>query len=272
MPTCPTCQGQYAESELLGPDKREIDNIEALRPLPGKTLLCPRCEIDIYSWQPERDKMVPIVMKPFPLILPLLAVLLSITGQDPHWVGTVLAVILSLVAFLILSNRAPAFRISKWAKPFKAKPGPSLEMIELGAFVVGLGVGLVTLVLMKYWILPPAEPQFMEKLATSLAYSLFFVLITVALTGMMVNREVRKLDKIMPQPVFTNTTRLLNIVFDAAKEQLNPRPDLKIENVERTGDAGIQVAVSLKQKGSSARWRIKGDMWGRIRSIDAHDW
>jgi hypothetical protein len=232
-------------------------------------------------------------------------------GQHPHWVGSLLAIILSFVPFYIIRNNTRAYRIAKWARPFKAKPGLSLETVELGSFIVGLAMGLVTLILMRYWILPPAEPAFVEKLLTSLTYSLFFVLITIAFTGMMVNAQIRELDRTMPQPIFTNTARLLHIVLQSATQQLNLQGAPTVESVERTDDVGVRVVLSLRrkvteaekthetsetteenikepqvstklkkeekntekdEKESVARWAIKADMWGRIRSIDVQDW
>lgn len=316
MPTCPVCQGQYALSELhcsdgpVPPTSKHDD-------LFGRPCHCPRCQQDIYSWQKKEeagegpDRVKVILGRTYPLVTTLAALVLWIAGLAPHWVGSLLAVVLSLVPFLLLRNKAPDFRIKKWAKPFQTHPGPSLELIELGSFVVGLAVGLVTLILMKYWILPPAEPEFLEKLATSLAYALFFILITVALTGMMVNAQIRKLDKVMPQPVFTNADRLLRIVIRSAREQLDlyDHDPLTIESTERTDEGGIKAVISRRRKqtsiertgsaavsfkrpsdeitavrkaeakitekdevGSIARWAVTADMWGRIRSIEVRDW
>lgn len=317
MPTCPICHGQYVESELLSPAGRRIADVDALRPLSGQSLLCPRCKMDIYSWRQKKEqekgakKVISVLKRSYPFIIPLLALVLWIAGAHPHWVGSLLAVVLCAVGFLVLGNKASDFRIAKWARPFMAKPGLALETIELGAFFIGLALGLVTLILMRYWIMPPADPSFLAKLVTSLTYSLFFVFITIAFTGMMVNAQVRELDRIMPQPIFTNTARLLKIVMESARGQLNLEGGHTVESVERTGDAGLQVVVSLKRKvstsektrettvprkrqdggtetskktedeekitekdeqGSIARWAVKADKWGRIRSIDVRDW
>ncbi|MFZ5918627.1 MAG: hypothetical protein ACOYZ7_16960 [Chloroflexota bacterium] len=310
MPTCPVCHGQYALIELQCSGYTPTGK-EKPTDLYGKRCCCPRCQEDIYGWREKDKKESPLkkLGKLSPLVLPLVALVLGVTGNQPHWVGGLLAIVLSLVAFVILKNKAPAFRIANWAKPFQSGFGISLELIELGAFFVGLGMGMVTLIMMKYWILPPQEPGFMEKLIASIVYSLFFVLITLALTGMMVNAEVRALDGIMPQPVFTNTARLLNIVLKSARQQLGLDAEPTIENIERTADAGIQVVISLRrtesttektgtasvsinrpagtltatrtkearisesdEKGTVARWAITADMWGRIRAIDVRDW
>ncbi len=318
MPTCPVCHGHYALTELTCP-RRSATEADTVKTLAGRVCLCPRCQTDIYSWRSESEDQAgegaisgqigAVLRRVYPLLMAFLALLLGIAGQHPHWVGSLLAVVLSAVAFLVLRNKASEFRIASWARPFKAEPGLSLVALELGSFVVGLAVGLVALVLIKYWILPPALPTFMEKLITSLAYSLFFVLITVALTALMVNNQIRKLDRFMPQPVFTNTRRMLDIVIRSAKEQMGLDAELNIEGVRRTGDAGIQVVVSLARramttektsetmvlrqrqggasqtsrveeekvtqkdgKGNVARWVIRADMWARIRSIDVRDW
>jgi len=317
MPTCPVCHGQYAESELLGRSKRRVADVDALRPLSGRTLLCPRCQSDIYSWRKKEeqerdaDKIKSMLSRFYPLIIPLLALVLWFAGRHPHLVGSLLAIILSVVPFLIMKNNAPAYRIAKWARPLKAKPGLSLETVELGTFIIGLAMALVTLVLMEFWDLPSSRPAFVEKLVTSLVYSLSFVLITIALTGMMINAQIRELDKTRPQPIFTDTARLLEIALKSATEQLDLQDTPTVESVERTDDAGIRVVVSLRrkvteaekkyeitetteknskepevsskrkkeekiaekdEKGSVARWAIKADMWGRIRSIDVRDW
>jgi len=313
MPTCPVCHGHYILAELNCPAHRVTDK-DTTGTLSGKVCLCPRCQTDIYSWRHKKEQgIVSVLKRSYPFIIPLLALVLWIAGAHPHWVGSLLAVVLCAVGFLVLGNKASDFRIAKWARPFMAKPGLALEAIELGAFFVGLALGLVTLLLMRYWIMPPADPSFLAKLVTSLTYSLFFVFITIAFTGMMVNAQVRELDRIMPQPIFTNTARLLEIVMKSAIEQLNLQDGHTVEreSVERTGDAGLQVVVSLKRKvttsekkrettvlsrsqdggtetsektqdeekitekdeqGSIARWAVKADKWGRIRSIDVRDW
>jgi len=313
MPTCPVCHGQYTESELLGLDKKKIANVEAWRPLEGKRLFCPRCETDIYSWRPKEkqgiDKIKAIPGQMYPLIVSLLALVFWLTGQHPHLVGSLLAVILSMVLFFVLKDKVGEFWVDKWARSFQAKPSLPLETVELGSFLVGLGMGLVTIVLMRFWILPPAQPEFVEKLIVSLTYSLFFVFIALAFSGMWANNEVKRRTRFMPQPIFTNTELLLKVVLASAQRQLNLEQMPTIEHIERTDDAGIQVIVSLKrlvttteakglakvlQRGpgegfeasregevqitekseeeSIARWAIKADMWGRIRSIDVRDW
>ena len=316
MPTCPVCHGHYILAELNCP-MHSVTAADTTDTLSGKACYCPRCQTDIYSWRQKEEqgkgakKITSVLKRSYPFIMPLLALVLWITGAHPHWVGSLLAVVLCVVGFLVLGNKASDFRIAKWARPFMAKPGLALEVIELGAFFIGLAVGLLTLILMKYWVLPPADPSFVAKLVTSLTYSLFFVLITIALTGMMVNAQVRELDRVMPQPIFTNTARLLKIVIESARGQLNLQGGHTVESVERTGDAGLQVVVSLKRKvttaektrettvlrtrqgggtetsrktedeekiterdeqGSIASWAVKADKWGRIRSIDVRDW
>jgi hypothetical protein len=316
VPTCPVCQGQYALSELRCSDGA-VPPTGKNEELFGRPCHCPRCQQDIYSWRKKDeageglDRVKAILGTTYPLVMTLAALVLWMAGSHPHWVGSLLAVVLSLVPFLVLKNKAPDFRTQKWARPFLAHPGPSLELIELGSFVVGLGVGLVTLILMKYWILPPAEPDFLQKLAAALAYALFFVLITIALTGMMVNAQIRKLDKVMPQPVFTNADRLLRIALESARQQLglDDADPLTVEGTRRTDVAGIEVVFSLKrrsktaektlektvsrrregresetvrteeetvtekdERGGVARWAVTADMWGRVRSIEVRDW
>ncbi len=310
MPTCPVCHGQYAEADLLGSGRKKNNTPEAPDTLPGKVRLCPRCETDIYSWRPHIAAIRPLTERPYPLIVPLLSIVQgALTGWQPHLIGVILAVIISAIVFFSLANHAKTFRISKWARPFNDNPGPSIETVELGSFLVGLGLGLVAIVLMVYWTLPPAESNFLEQLFTSLIYSFAFTCLTLAFTLMLVNGQIRELDHIMPQPVFTNSDRLLKIVLKSAREQLNLQDAPTIENIERTQDAGLRAILSLKrkvttterkgeakvsikrqadeleasrteeakiteqdEKVSIARWEIKADMWGRIRSIDLSDW
>jgi len=282
MPTCPVCHGQYAEAELLGPDGKKIAAIETPDTLRGKVRLCPRCETDIYSWKPQKPQQVdirPLAERPYPLIVPLLSIVQgALTGWQPHPIGVILAVILSAIVFFSLANHAKTFRISKWARPFNDNPGLSIEMVELGSFLIGLGLVLVAIALMVYWTWPPAEPSFAEKLLTSLVYSLASTCLTLAFTLMLVNGQVRDLDRIMPQPVFTNTDRLLGIVLESVRKQLNLKETPQVENIQRTKDAGIQIIVGLKQpleksdKEGVVHWKIKADKWGRIRSIDVSDW
>jgi hypothetical protein len=119
--------------------------------LSGKVCYCPRCQTDIYSWrQKEEQEIASVLKRSYPFIIPLLALVLWIAGAHPHWVGSLLAVVLCLVGFLVLGNKARDFRIAKWARPFMAKPGLALEAIELGAFFIGLAIGLVTLILVPF--------------------------------------------------------------------------------------------------------------------------
>ena len=253
MPTCPTCHGEYSEHTWLRPEKDATDR-----------RLCPRCQSDVLGWERIRAQGNPVMRSPLPYVPALVAVIGTVLQWPPHLLGSVLAIALSLVAFFVLSNKAPDFWLSAWANEFKAKPSVSLVMIELGAFLAGLAMALLTIVLIKYWIQPPATPAFPEKLTVSLTYSLSFVLFTVAFVALLLNRQVARLNRHVPQPIFVDSQRLLNLVLDEAQKELGTNRKLKMTRFERSGDVGIHLFAS---QGDGARWEIAADRWGRIRSL-----
>jgi len=311
MPTCPVCRGQYTLPELDCPSY-ELAPGDTEESLWGQICCCPRCRTDIYGWR-QKEKGIEKIQRVLKglciFLIPVLAIVLAMFDLHPHWLGSVAAIIFSAAVFWGLKDKTRAFRIDKWARQFKARPGLSLEAIQGVGFAVALAMGLVTIVLMVYWILPPSDPEFWKELVTSLPYGLSFIFLAVALAGVIVEGEIRRLDKVMPQPIFTHTARLLDIVMRSARAQLDLEGDSTTEDVRRTEDAGIQVVLSVKRKvttterkgeaivslksaaekretsrqeevkitekdevGSTGRWEVKADMWGRIRSIAVRDW
>lgn len=273
MPTCQTCRGEYTERTWLCPECKEPfppDTRGAGRVCPrckkdtSDLRLCPRCHSDVRVWERWIAARNPVATSPLPYLPALLAVIGAVLQWPPHPLGSVLAIGLSLIVFLILSNKAPAFWLSNWESEFKAKHGLSIVLIELGAFVAGLAMALLTIVLLKYWIQPPAEPEFPEKLIVSLTYSLSFILFTVALTALLINKQARILYRMMPQPVFVDSQRLLKLILDEAAVQLASSSELGITRAERTGDVGMEVYA--RQRGGK-EWQISADEWGRIRSL-----
>lgn len=272
MPTCPTCRGEYTKRTWLCPECGKPfppDDRSGGRVCPlckKNTLdhrLCPRCKSDVREWEKVGAEGNPIVASPLPYLPALVAFVGAVWQWPPHLLGSILAIALSLIVFFILSNKAPAFWLSAWEGEFKSKPGISIVIIELAAFLAGLALGLLTIVLLRYWIQPLAEPGFPQKLIVSLTYSLSFVLFTVAITALLLNKRVAKLNPRVPQPIFVDSRRLLRLVLDEAANQLGPKTKLKMTRFERTDDVGIHAFASQE----SAKWEIHADKWGRIRSL-----
>lgn len=274
MPTCHTCRGEYTKHTWLCPEckapfvpdaRGEGQRCHQCQHLSFDRRLCPRCGSDVRAWERVGAEGNPIARNPLPYLPALVALIGTVFQWPPHLLGSILAIALSLIAFFILSAKSPDFRLSGWEREFKSKPGASIVAIELGAFLVGLAMALLTIVLLKYWIQPPAEPGFLEKLIVSLTYSLSFVLFTIAVTALLIKRQVAKLNRQAPQPVFVDSQRLLKLVLEEAAKQLDLNTAPKMTRFERTGDAGIQVFA--RQRGG-AEWEIRANKWGRVRSIN----
>ncbi len=274
MPTCQTCRGEYTEHTWLCPeckapfvpDTRGGGQVcSQCQQNSFDRRLCPRCQSDVRAREKIRAEGNPIARNPVPYLPTLVALIGTVFQWPPHLLGSILAIALSLIAFFILSDKSPAFWLSGWEGEFKSKSGVSIVAIELGAFLAGLAMALLTIVLIKYWIQPPAAPGFFEKLIVSLTYSLSFVLFTVALTALLVNRQVMKFNRQVPQPVFVDSRRLLELVLDEVAKQLGLKNVPKVSRFERIGDVGIRVFA--RQRGG-AEWEILADKWGRIRSLN----
>lgn len=273
MPTCHTCRGEYSQHTWLcpecnapfAPDARGGGQIcSQCHNNSFDRRLCPRCQTDVRAWEKVGAEGNPIVRHPLPYLPLLVAFIGTILQWPPHLLGSILAIALSLIVLLLLSNKAADFWLSAWESEFKAKPGISIVTIELGTFLAGLAMALLTIVLVRYWIQSPAVPQFPEKLIVSLTYSLSFVLFTAALTALLVNKRTGKINSQVPQPIFVDSQRLLQLVLDEAARQLGLNAKLKMTRFERTGDVGIHL---FADQGKDKRWAIRADKWGRIRSL-----
>ena len=273
MPTCNTCRGEYSQHNwlcpeckaLFVPDDRGAGQVcEQCQKNTFDRRLCPRCHSDVRVWEKVNVIAPPLARSPLPYAPMLIAVVGMVFQWPPHVLGSILAIGLSVIAFLILANKAPAFWLSAWEGEFRSHRSISIVTIELATFLAGLAMGLLTIVLRRYWIQPPAVPGFPEKLIVALTYSVSFVLFTVALCAALINRQVSTLARQMPQPIFTDSQRLLKLVLDEAAQQLGLNVELKMTRFERTGDVGIRAFARQR---SGTEWQVQADKWGRIRSL-----
>lgn len=273
MPTCPTCRGEYTKHTWLCPECKApfVPDPRGGGQVCGQChknsfdrRLCPRCQSDVRVWEKVGAEGNPIVRNPLPYLPTLVALIGMALQWPPHLLGSILAIALSLIVFFILSNKSSEFWLSGWESGFKSKPGVSIVTIELGAFLVGLVMALLTIVLVKYWIQPPAAPGFPEKFIVSLTYSLSFVLFTVAVSALLINKQVAKLNQRVPQPIFADSQRLLKLVLDEAAKQLGLNIELNVTRFERTADVGIEMFASQR---NGTEWEIRADKWGQVRSL-----
>jgi len=203
-----------------------------------------------------------------------------------HPVGNAVAILLAGMVFYTLYDRRYFLREMTWASEIYHVRIPSLFLIGTVSFLAGLVLMVIAVVLSR-----EESPQFSQKLLFALIYGLAYPCFTACFTLLALEPYLLELDESVPQPVFAQPDRLLEIVFQAAVQDARGKMEpsgtpLDPGNFEVVAasrnliNGGINMLLReckpVVQPRENAYpvgrwieriWAVEADKWGRIRSL-----
>jgi hypothetical protein len=275
MPTCISCKGEYDEKT---PEK------------------CPRCDADNRNWQEHKDYSSRKRFGDFfgnvwgflalvSLVLPLATALLWGTFNTVAAMRVVvpLAVLLCFIVFLFTHALKLSLREYEWLRRTKKGWNPPLSVISLIAFTLALILGLAVV-----FVLDTERTRGLVRVLLTVAFSLAFVNLTLSAMLMAIRDYARKLDELVPQPIFMHEDRLRKKIIRAAEKTLGgydtPLEGLEVQEWMRTVSGGVRALLTfnsglerrpVKTPGGEEtitvqeeqQWEAMADAWGRLISL-----
>lgn len=225
-------------------------------------------------------------------LLPVIAALaLNFTPVASERIAFPLALLLIFVnVALLYTLKDTLWRYELWARVSRTR-APQLALLSVGAFVLAVVFGLIIIFMMEshgvFAETQPAEAASTEgatRVISTLLLAMTFVNVTLSALAMAGHDYARWLNREMPQPLYAQERRLLNVIVDSLPAKLkqtmgqDKRIETTIVDLERTRDAGMMIKISTESKvgaGSSQtllrqlqNWRIEADRWGRIVKME----
>jgi len=251
---------------------------------------CERCDSDLTAWRKELELLPSTPQLPQPQLWLLIAVSLALV---PIFVlalillpvdleRILLASVLSVVvAFAIYALRFH-IREYQWLNKVKPRPGLSIVLLLIAALVAAIILGLAMRMLNRVWA--GDELSLVQKLFFFLGLVTTCVGLAAALSLSFVLIYGGGLDDRVPQPIYMDMNKLSNLVLDDVKKRMDMN-DVGVLSIWRTQDGGVAIKFRKTEKalvktnptgggrvvsGSNVArpiWIVKGDRWGRVKSI-----
>ncbi|MFP4394379.1 MAG: hypothetical protein ACLFTI_03865 [Anaerolineales bacterium] len=300
MSICKTCQGEYTIETCLCPKceaplRRGEDFCQNCRSVVGKKRLCPRCKSDVIVWEQENFSLVEFMKRWGALgLLPslgagLVLLLWASRATTIHYLMTIFGIALSQLIIILLYVQRLLWREHKWAAQIYAAKFPSLPYLIGMMFLGGGLLSAVVIIMQQRW----EDPTIGYQLAFAGSYIVMLALFTAGFTFLAIQDYLNQLEERVPQPIFANIEKLLQVVLDAAIRTLNLLDDTESQaadtHPEHVTDRAYEVieASRIPEKGGidillreykpSAEpgprewvretWRIQADRWGRIQVL-----
>ena len=272
MPTCISCKGEYDEKT---PEK------------------CLRCDADNSKWQEHKDDSSWKRFRDFffgsvwgflalvSLGLPLVTILLWGTFNTAAAMRVVvpLAVLLCFIVFLFTHALKLSLREYEWLRRIKKGWNPPLSLISLVAFTLALILGVAVV-----FVLDTERTRGLVRVLLTIAFSLAFVNLTLSAMLMTIRDYARKLDELVPQPIFMHEDRLLSVIVRAAEKKLGDKTLLEVQEWKRTALGGVRALLTfnsglerrpVKTPGGEEtitvqeeqQWEAMADAWGHLMSL-----
>ncbi|UCG12284.1 MAG: hypothetical protein JSU72_17580 [Deltaproteobacteria bacterium] len=286
MPVCVSCRGEY---EALPRETEEVRE---------QVLACTRCGQDNRRWHKwdtasggahfERFFLRSIPWGYLALIsflLPLLAVAAadSIVPVASVRIGVPLAILLIFVNVALLY----AIKDSLWRYDVLSRVGrgfrPSLVALGVTFFVLALIFGLALVFMMEARADDPeARPtEGLVRVLTTIMLALTFVNVTLSAMFLAAHDYSNWLDREMPQPIFAQERRLLDVIEAGVLEGIRRATGkgdqgvtTTIVELERCRDGGVDLVISAEvasnEKESLRKlqnWKITTNRWGRTKKM-----
>ena len=307
MPICRTCRGEYDQKEALcpkcgisvGANVERCDHCEADT---SERRLCPRCQCDVSAWEDRDISFVEFIIWEGG-ILGLLPGTMALLAWLSFWIPRVdstyylpmltLATFLicALVVFVLYVKRL--FWWERWlaSQVYKATPVPIISAIMLSG-AGGILLSAVWVFLFAGWGDLDTLPR---KAFFGAVYLPSYLLLTVCTTLVVIQTYVSRLERHVPQPIFMDTQRLLQVVVKSVIETVNlkymnspehPPPsglrpiyDVR-ETLRSQENGGIDLLLrecrrmrhpdgngQMKAEWVELFWRVSADRWGRVQTV-----
>ncbi len=313
MPMCKTCQGEYLKDACLCPN--------CLRPLPRETnpcpqchletndeRLCPRCKSDVIAWEKETFSLLEFLRRWGALgLLPsvgafgLWALFWQRHENSLHQFLTFLLTIAVCQLLIIILYATRDFWHEHWwaSQIYDASSAPLPTTVSL-TFIGGVILGVASIALYELWEPTSAGESvaLWQQLLFGAAYVPTWVFFTASLTLLAIHDYIHSLNQRVPQPLYVQTRRLLQVAVESALQSQSliengnaysrhkpssngstQRPEL-LKVVRNRDNGGIRALVRVWEKngrpGNSRPnntqwiekvWDIETDRWGRLCSI-----
>ncbi len=300
MPICKTCQGEYTVETCLCPKcevplRRGEDFCQHCRSVVGKKRLCPRCKSDVIVWEQENFSLVEFMKRWGALgLLPslgagLVLLLWLSNATTIHYLMTVFGVALSQLIIILLYVQRLLWREHKWATQIYDAKFRSLPYLIGMMFLAGGLLSVAVFIMQQSW----EDPTIVYQLFFAGSYVTMLALFTAGFTFLAIQDYLNQLEERVPQPIFANTEKLLQVVLDATIRTLNlldgregqvsnTHPErvmdrtyevMEVSRISENG--GIDVLLHEykpfagpgPQEREREMWRIQADRWGRIQVL-----
>ena len=235
MATCISCKGEYKEER---PEE------------------CPRCGADNRHWHRHKNLSSLARFGDFffgsvwgllalvSLVLPLVPALLWDTFNTVAAMRVVvpLAILLCFIIFLFTHALKLSLREYEWLRRIKKGWNPPLSLIAVVAFTLALILALAVV-----FVLDTERTRGLVRVLLTIAFSLAFVSVTLSAMLMAIRDYARRLDELVPQPIFMHEDRLLRVIVHAAGRKLGKKlgddPPLKVQEWKRMASGGVRALL-----------------------------
>ena len=270
MPTCIVCKGEYSKTDAR----------------------CSKCGVDNKNWETERarsgvSKALLFFLESVwgwlalsSLVLPAVSIVLYdyIQLVASVRIGVPLAIILCFVIFLFTHALRFSAREYELLRQVRKGRQPSLALMALLAFNMALLMALAVAFVLEAHLaeFPLTYTQGFTRALMTIFFSLTFVNVTLSAMLMSIRSFARRLNELVPQPIFLKDDLFVEVVIKLAQEKLGGGTRLSLVEMSRTDGGGIKALVKeeVKEKEASAQeeekekqWELEADQWGRRLSI-----
>jgi len=259
MPTCMVCKGEYSKTDTK----------------------CSKCGVDNKDWETERTRSWVYGAAQFflgsawgllalnSLVLPAVSIVFYDYLQliASVRIGVPLAIILCFVVFLFTyALRFPA-REYELLRHVRKGWQPTLALMALLAFNMALIMALAVAFVLEAHLdeFPSTYTVGLTRALMTIFFSLTFVNVTLSAMLMSIRSFAKRLNELVPQPIFLRDDLLVEILIKSAQKQLGGKTALSLVEVSRTDGGGIKALV--KDNVQEKQWELEADQWIRRLSI-----
>jgi hypothetical protein len=258
MPTCISCKGEYYTTYMQ----------------------CSRCGTNNESWEKERTRSWASRALQFfggiwgllalnSLLLPAVGIVFPDFVQPVASVriGVPLAIILCFVIFLFTYALRFSAREYDLLRHVRKGWQPTLALMALLAFNMALVMALAFAFVLEAHLDASSSTytQGLTRVLMTICFSLTFVNVTLSAMLMSIRSFAKRLNELVPQPIFLRDDLLFDVLIRSARKQIGGKTTLSLVEVGRTDEGGIKALV--KDDVQDKQWELEADPWGRRLSI-----
>jgi hypothetical protein len=182
-------------------------------------------------------------------------------------IGVPLAIILCFVIFLFTYALRFSAREYELLRQVRKGWQPTLALMSLLAFNMALVMALAFAFVLEAHLFesPLRYTQGLTRALMTIFFSLTFVNVTLSAMLMSIRSFAKRLDELVPQPIFLRDKLLREVIIKSAQEQLGGKKTLSLVEMSRTDEGGIKALVEDSVQGR--QWGLEADPWARRLSI-----